>query len=247
MTVTRTPERRSYVEQVMGLPVSLLLRGPGARDTQEAAAAVYAELRQVDAVFSTYRDDSQVSRLQRDDLGLDDCDPDVREVADLCEQAREATDGAFDAVRPDGRWDPTGLVKGWAAERAARHLANAGSVDWCLNAGGDVVVGSRTGAPFGIGVQDPADPGAVVAVVPLLSGGMATSGTSARGRHLYDPRARQPVDPVASVTVIGPALLWADVWATACFVRGDLAMLPSGHEGLVVRHDGGRLASAGWR
>ena len=228
------------------MPVSLLLRGPRARDTEAAAAAVHAELRQVDAVFSTYRADSAVSRLRRGELRLVDCPPEVRTVADLCEQAREVTAGVFDAVTPQGRWDPSGLVKGWAAERASRHLAAVAGVDWCLNAGGDVVVGSCSGDPFCIGVQDPTDPGSVVAVLPLRAGAVATSGTSARGLHLYDPRDGSSVDSVASVTVTGPSLLWADVWATACFVTADLTALPPGYAGMVLGHDGHRRTTPGW-
>ena len=246
--------KRSWVEQVMGMPVSVLLRGPGAQDggaqdgaAQDAVAALYDELREVDATFSTWRTDSAVNRLRQGEVDLDDCPPEVREVATLCEQARERTGGAFDARSPDGTWDPSGLVKGWAAERAARHLAALTGLDWCLNAGGDVVLDCPSGEGLGVGVQDPADPGAVVAVLSRRTGAVATSGTSARGQHLWDPRTGQPADAVVSVTVVGPSLLWADVWATACCVRGDLDLLPDGVEGLLLAADSSRTSSPGWQ
>lgn len=230
----------------MGLPVSLLARGEGARDGDAAAAAVHAELREVDARFSPYREDSEVSRVARGELRLEDAHPDVQDVARRCAAARERTGGAFDAQRPDGRWDPSGLVKGWAVERAARHLVGTGP-DWCLNAGGDVVVVAPSGLPFQVGVQDPRDGSRLVAVLPLASGGVATSGTAARGDHLYDPRGGV-VDGLLSVTVTGPSLETADVLATAAFVDGSLDLLEDadGYSGLLVAADGTSRSGRGW-
>jgi thiamine biosynthesis lipoprotein len=230
----------------MGMPISVLARGADARSpaAADAVAAVYSELREVDATFSTYRADSAVSRLNRGGLALADADPDVREVADRCAAARTRTGGLFDADRPDGTWDPSGLVKGWATERAARLLAAVG-VDWCLNAGGDVVVLCPSGEEFGIGIQDPADPTRVGAVVRRSSGGVATSGSAARGAHIYDPRTGRVVTGgAASVTVAGPSLETADVLATAAFVAGpdwaDVLAREPGYCALAM-FDGGRV------
>jgi thiamine biosynthesis lipoprotein len=245
-----TDDRRSWVEQVMGMPVSLLARGPGAGSAEADAVAqrVYAELREVDARFSTYQEGSEVSRVGRGELALADSHPDVREVARRCDAAKERTGGLFDAHRPDGGWDPSGLVKGWAVERAARHLTG-GALDWCLNAGGDVVAVCPSGEPFAVGVQDPHDDSRLVAVVPLATGGVATSGTAARGAHLYDPRGGD-VDGLASVTVTGPSLETADVLATAAFVAGsgalDLVAAEPGYSALVVTREGTRRSGRGW-
>lgn len=213
--------RRSWVEQVMGLPVSVLLRGPSAREPRHEPAVhrVYDELRAVEAVFSTWLPDSEVSRLNAGQLDLACCSSEVREVAELCEQARVDTRGCFDARRPDGSWDPSGLVKGWAVERACRHLAGL-PLDWCVNAGGDVLVASRTGEPFGVGIADPRDPTGVLAVVPVANGAVATSGTAARGAHLWDPRTGLPAAELLSVTVLGRSLVEVDALATAAFVGG---------------------------
>jgi thiamine biosynthesis lipoprotein len=88
----------------------------------------------------------------------------------------------------------------------------------------------------------------VLAVVPVVSGGVATSGTAHRGRHLVDPATgRACGDELLSVTVVGPSLIWADVLATAAFVRGraGLELIESvvGYEGLVVDRDGYRTTS----
>lgn len=234
----------------MGLPVSLLVRGP-APDSDRVATAVaqvYAELRDVDAVFSLYRSDSTLSRLARGEPVVRT--PEIIEVEQRCEQARVATGGAFDPRRPDGAWDPSGLVKGWAAERASRHLAALEDHDWCLNAGGDVQVGSPSGEPFMVGIEDPTDRTRVLAVVERRSGAVATSGTAARGAHLYDPATGGPAQELASVTVVGPSLAAADVLATAAYVRGPagLALVEAveDYEALLVGLDGAQCSTTGW-
>lgn len=236
----------------MGLPISVLARGDLAYSPGAIAAvrAVFAELVEVDAVFSPYRQDSVVSQLVRGELALSDCPEQVQDVAARCLVARDFTSGLFDATRPDGRWDPSGLVKGWAVERAARHLAAVEWVDWCLNAGGDVVVVCPNGVPFSVGIQDPHDPGRVAAVVACSRGGVATSGTAARGEHLYDPRSGAAATASASVTVVGPSLETADVLGTAAFSAGESALdvvdaIP-GYEALRIDLDGHHSSTAGW-
>lgn len=227
----------------MGMPISVLARGEGAGSAAAEAVVrtVLAELTEVDATFSVYREDSEVSRLARGEVELARCGPDVREVFARCTWARELTGGLFDAATPEGRWDPSGLVKGWAVERASRQLAGTPDVDWCLNAGGDVVVLSASGQPFVVGIQDPRDRRNVAATISRTTGAVATSGTAARGAHLYDPRTgTATATRWLSVTVMGPSLETADVLATAAFVAGDgwAETLPAGYEGLAISTDG---------
>ena len=129
----------------MGMPISLALRG---RHTDDAAAhrawdAVMGSLREADRVFSTYRADSYVSRLARGEIELADCPPEVAEVLALGERARVESGGAFDVRRPgaDGTevLDPSGVVKGWAVQRASAALLVLEATDFCLSAGGDMV------------------------------------------------------------------------------------------------------------
>jgi thiamine biosynthesis lipoprotein len=199
----------------------------------------------VDALFSPYREESAVSRIAAGELDLGDADPLVQQVATACEAAREATAGLFDATRPDGRWDPSGYVKGWAVERASRLLPDG--PDWCVNAGGDVVVRSPSGVPFRVGIEDPLDRGRVTAVVAVRAGGVATSGTAARGEHLYDPRTGTAAAALASLTVVAPTLEQADVLATAAFVDGGLRLVAeAGCQGLAVARDGTRTTTPGF-
>ncbi len=256
MTAVAAPgqERRAVVEHVMGLPVSVHLRGPGARsrDHLPAVARLFAALRDVDAVFSTYRADSDVSRLDRGEIGVDDTDPRVREVLRRCEGWRLETGGSFD-VGASGSLDPSGLVKGWAVEGACRGLDAdlGGALDWCVNAGGDVLVSARPGRPaWRVGVEDPADRRGLLDVVELAAGAVATSGTAARGEHVLDPRTGRPARGLAAVTVVAASLEVADVLATAAFARGrGAAAWLAGWAGVhwaVVTTGGAVTVDAGW-
>src|ERR1700752_3028888 len=102
-----SPARRVHVESVMGTVASLDIRA-GCTDRLDAAMR---SLHEADARFSTYRADSEISRLARGEL----CAPsaDVCAVLERCERLREETGGFFDA-RASGRLDPSALVKGWA-------------------------------------------------------------------------------------------------------------------------------------
>jgi len=218
----------------MGMPMSVHLRGTDLDrpDVDKAVAAAYGVLARMDEIFSTWSPTSQVSRLRRGDLALHDCDPLVAQAARIGEQAHELTRGAFTTALPDDhgtlRFDPTGLVKGWSVELAGAQLRGLPGVSWCLNAGGDVLAGRHehippTGAdavPWRIGIEDPHDRSRIARVVPISAGAVATSGTAARGAHLYDPVAGHHVGGAGSTSVVGPNLLWADIWATALFVGG---------------------------
>lgn len=238
------------VEQVMGMPVSLALRGAHASDdlADEAWAEVLRVLREVDRVFSTWREDSHISRLDRGEITLADCPAEVHEVLALGERARVESAGAFDVRRPgpDGRTvlDPSGVVKGWAVERAAGVLEVLPETDFCLSAGGDMVCRTRNpeSPPWRIGIEDPHDPSRLVATVPVRNGAVATSGLAHRGAHIVDARTGSTPTAVASVTVVASDLVWADIDATAAFAlgRGATGWLRgrAGRSGLVVWSDG---------
>ncbi|MFD5658503.1 FAD:protein FMN transferase [Streptomyces hirsutus] len=210
----------------MGTVFSFDVRGGQPAAVQAALEDAAAGLRRVDEVFSTYRDDSQISRLARGELTVAECDPEVAEVLELAAEAERVSDGWF-STRYRGRLDPTGIVKGWATERAARRLAEAGAVGVSLNGGGDVQLLGTPGAgrPWRVGVSDPLRPGGLAAVVSAAGAdelAVATSGTAERGDHIVDPRTgRSAVTDLVAVTVVAPRLTWADCWATAAFAMGS--------------------------
>jgi thiamine biosynthesis lipoprotein len=213
-------ERRVELE-IMGMPIVVDVRDelePGALDR------MFDVLRDADRIFSTYKDDSEISRLNRGELALADAHPDVREVLARCEELRLITDGFFDANLPDGGGvDPSGLVKGWAVDRAGDLLEAEGARNYSLNAGGDIRL---RGAPlpeprWRVGIQHPAVRDRIAAVVEGNDLAVATSGAYARGEHVVDPHTRRPPQGVLSVSIAGPELTTADAYATAAFAMGE--------------------------
>ncbi len=253
---------------IMGLPFSVHLRSrsrPLHRGTAESGAvdvlavdsaveAVWDSLRWADRVFSTYRPDSDVSRIRRGELSVRDADPAVAQVLDFAEIARRLTGGAFDVrhCRRDGRssLDPSGIVKGWSASRAAAPLGSL-DMDYYLNAGGDVLLRSAdANHRWRIGIEHPGDPQGLLAVVELATGAVATSGRTHRGKHIWNPATGRPAAGIAQATVVGPSLVWADILATAVIAGGlerlDIEQWPPGYDVMLVTDDGAVLASEGF-
>ena len=234
----------------MGMPVSVDVRDAGIGE--DVLDGVFAWLRHVDDTFSTYKEGSEISRLGRGELAEADCSVEVREILELCDWLRHATDGYFDARADHGCLDPSGVVKGWSVERASALLVAAGSANHCINAAGDVRVrgGPEPGLPWQIGVVHPLHPDALCTIVAVTDGAVATSGTAERGLHVFDPHTFLPADELASVTVVGPDLTFADAYATAALARGRaapawLAAL-AGHEAYVVDAGGHAWSTPGF-
>ncbi|MGW9024752.1 FAD:protein FMN transferase [Streptomyces sp. NPDC055722] len=223
---TGAPPALRHVEEVMGTVVSFDVRGGAPGAVRTALDQAVAGLHRVDEVFSTYREDSQVSRLARGELTVEECDPEVAEVLTLGAEAERVSDGWF-STRFQGEVDPTGIVKGWAVERAARQLAASGAGGVSVNGGGDVQMYGVPAPhrPWRVGIADPLRPGGLAAVVSAAVDrelAVATSGTAERGAHIVDPRTgRSAVTDLVAVTVVGPRLTWADCWATAAFAMGS--------------------------
>jgi thiamine biosynthesis lipoprotein len=195
------------------------------RDTdlpESAMDAVFAWFHDVDATFSTFRIDSEISRLARGELREHQCSPDMREVLALCEEVRRRSDGSFD-IRRGGGIDPLGLVKGWSVERASAMFEAAGARNFFINAGGDVVVRGRPepGRTWRLGIRHPEQADRVAAVLAIRDVAVATSGTYERGDHIVDPRTASPPSGLLSMTVVGPSLTYADAYSTAAFVMGE--------------------------
>jgi thiamine biosynthesis lipoprotein len=206
----------------MGMPIVLDLRDELDADAVES---MWDVLRHADAVFSTYKDDSEISRLNRGELALEDAHPDVREVLALCDQLCVITGGYFDAgAVMKGGIDPSGLVKGWSVDRAGEALDEAGAINYSLNAGGDIRLRGRPlpdEPRWRIGIQHPEVRDKLAAVVEGNDLAIATSGAYARGEHVIDPHTGSAPVGVLSVTIVGPDLVTADAYATAAFAMGE--------------------------
>jgi FAD:protein FMN transferase len=250
------------VAPTMGTVASIVVHDDAPVDVVDAAIdEVLAELERSEAIFSTYRADSVITAINRGERHLLDGPAEVVDVLDACTWLEQTTGGAFRARRPEPPYpfDPAGFVKGWATERAAGTLDAAGLEHWCVSVGGDLQVrgqaggervhGRSGGRPWRIAVADPLHPGHVVASFDLHDGAVATSGTAERGRHLWDGRTGRAADALASVTVLGPHLTWADALATAAFALGrdglDWIEGLGGYEAIAVDHGGMVRATAG--
>jgi thiamine biosynthesis lipoprotein len=236
--------------EIMGMPIVL-----DERDGLDDATieAMWDVLREADARFSTYKDDSEISRIRRGELAVEDAHPDVREVLGRCEELRVITNGYFDSWRvSDQGVDPSGLVKGWAVDRAGELLEAAGARNYTLNAGGDVRVrgDALPDRKWRIGIQHPLELDGIAAVVESTDLGIATSGSYRRGEHVVDPHSGGPPSGVLSVTITGPELATADAYATAAFAMGtagpEWTTSLGLYEAMTVMEDGRVLLTNGF-
>ncbi len=213
---------RLRVEQIMGTAIGIDLRD--AAVPESAVEEAFDSLRRADAQFSTYRPESEVSRLGRGELSLAECSLELRRVLALAEQLRDESGGHFDVRghRADGGLDPSGVVKGWAVEEAAWTLDAAGARNFAINAGGDILVRGEPepGLAWRIGIRHPIQANAIARVLELRDGAVATSGAYERGEHITNPLTAAPPQDWLCITVVGPSLTLADAYATAAFAMG---------------------------
>ncbi len=234
----------------MGMPVEVVVAGGDARAALEDAFAYFAA---VDARFSTYKDDSEISRINRKLLAPEAASGEMREVFALAERTKAETGGYFDIRRPDGTLDPSGIVKGWAVKNASARVRARGHEDFFINAGGDIAMSgaNAAGAPWSVGIKNPFRPDEIVKVIYPRGKGVATSGSYIRGAHIYNPHnPAEELADVVSITVIGPDVLEADRYATAAFAMGEkgiafIEALP-GFEGYAIGARGTATLTSGF-
>lgn len=183
---------------------------------------IYDYFTYVDEKFSTYKETSEISQINKGELREEQYSADMKTVLALCEQTKKETNGYFDICH-SGKLDPTGLVKGWAIQQAASFLRKRGIKDFYVDAGGDVQVTGKNnqGKPWVVGIRNPFNSQEIVKVISLNGGGVATSGTAMRGQHIYNPyNPKTEITDIVSLSVIGPNAYEADRFATAAFAMG---------------------------
>ncbi len=192
-------------------------------------------LHEADRTFSLYKPESPLSRLARGEAAVKDLPPVVSEIWDSCEAWESITDGWFSAFTPEHTFDPSGIVKTWAARAAANYLVENGLNDITVNAGGDVWISDdATGVDdWRVGLHKPvsigsAEAGAltVIDLKDTVFRAVATSGSAERGLHIWNPKApeRAAADELVQVSIVARDLVTADVWATAAFAMGSRAI-----------------------
>jgi thiamine biosynthesis lipoprotein len=203
---------------VMGMPVTVVIEDASADEAAFKKIRDYFQY--VDGKYSPYKPASEVSKINGG-LLRSKWSREMKTVMKLCEQTKEQTNGYFDPFHK-GKFDPSGLVKGWAIDNAAQLLKKLDFQNFYIDAGGDVQVSGKNadGQPWSVGIRNPFKPSEIVKVVHVTNQGVATSGTYIRGQHIYNPSDDREIKDVASLTVIGPTIYDADRFATAVFAMG---------------------------
>jgi FAD:protein FMN transferase len=123
-----------------------------------------------------------------------------------------------------------GIGKGYAVDRAAAILRQAGLTDFMIQAGGDLYAGGRRGdRPWRLGIRDPR--GAADKSFAMLDISDATFSTSGdyerfflrdgrRYHHILDPDLGEPARASRSVTVVSERAILADAVAKGIFILG---------------------------
>jgi thiamine biosynthesis lipoprotein len=233
----------------MGMPARVELLG--AHD-QKPIDAIFNLWSAIDDRFSTYKGSSEISRINRKEVGKTQYSDEMREILSLADKTSAETQGYFNIERPDGLIDPSGLVKGWAIQKGAELAEKLGFNSYYLEIGGDIQTSGhdKNGQEWTIGIRNPFNHGEVIKVLYPHGAGVATSGTAARGRHIYNPHdPKSPLTDIASITVIGPNIYEADRFATAAFAMGKGGVLfinsLAGFEAYAVDRDGIATMTAG--
>jgi thiamine biosynthesis lipoprotein len=204
------------VATIMGIPISIDIPAGGDMIFIESFA-IFSE---IDNRFSTYKHNSEVSNFNKGVVSLEKCSDSFKKVYETCEQFKKETNGYFDAFY-NKKYDPSGYVKGYALEQAANYLKQKGYNEFLINAGGDIVAYSNSGKSWKIGITNPNDTKKILAQLEVDSIAIATSGTYERGDHIIDPITDKKPVFFKSVTIFGPSIVIADVYATVIFAMGE--------------------------
>lgn len=208
------------VQVIMGMPITLEIVDPNVK--KKDLDKVFDYFRKVDEQFSTYKRNSEISKINQGIISKDNVSPLMQEVLNKCEETKKLTDGYFD-IEKDGKLDPSGLVKGWAIYNASKLLLNDGFQNFYVDAGGDIQISGNNseGKKWTIGIRNPFNRYENVKILCATNCGVATSGTAIRGQHIYNPKQKDvPITEIVSLTVIGKNIYEADRFATAAFAMG---------------------------
>lgn len=227
---------------IMGMPVKIEIRDSDVRigDIEK----VFDYFRYVDEKYSPFKEESEVGKLNRGEEVGTEMKEILREAAEL----KEETNGYFDIKRPDGKINPSGIVKGWAVKNAAAILRKMGYKKFYVDAGGDAEIAGKN---WRWGIRNPFNVKQIVKVLSLSNCGIATSGTYERGQHIYNPVAKKTeITDIVSLTVIGSDVFEADKFATPAFAMGKTGIgfieSLSGFEGYMIDSTGMATQTSGF-
>lgn len=232
-------------EIIMGMPVVVMC------DDAADIDGIFDFFRAIDKRYSPYIAASDVGKINRGELQPKHYSQELREILQIADKTKQESSGYFEVWR-NRKFDPSGIVKGWAIQRAAE-LLDTSSRNFYIEAGGDIQVrgNSPSDKPWRIGIRNPFNRDEIIATVSMSDGGVATSGTAIRGQHIYNPFQDGPIKDILSISVAGPKVVDADRYATAAFAMGRsginfIATIPS-YEGYMVDTSGTVTMTDGWR
>lgn len=234
---------------MMGMPITIEIVDCAA--TKVSIEEVFSYFEYIDNKFSTYKKDSEISLINEGNLRIEDSSDDMKTVFALSEKTKMETNEYFD-INHNNRYDPSGLVKGWAILNAANIIKRKGFDNYYVEAGGDIQAhGKNTkGQDWRVGIRNPFNLQQIVKVVSIRNCGIATSGTYLRGQHIYNPKLNNDITEIVSLTVIGPNIYEADRFATAAFAMGKNGIIfienIDGLEGYVIDKNGTATFTTGF-
>ena len=229
----------------MGMPITIeIYKSANNKSTNKDIEEAFDYFREVDEKYSSFKETSEVGKYNRGE----EVSAEMKELLKLAAKTKLETKGYFDIRKPNGKIDPSGIVKGWAICNAVDILRKKGYKKFFVDAGGDAEI---VGKNWKWGIRNPFNKKEIVKVLKLSDCGIATSGTYERGQHIYDPVGEKAeITDIVSLTVIGPNVYEADRLATSAFAMGragiEFIEKLKGLEGYMIDKDGVATYTSGF-
>ncbi len=242
---------KKQTRDLMGMTITVEIADDYAKESE--IDMVFSYFDSVEKRFSVFKGDSEITLINKGEISQNQYSEDMKTVFALAEKTKKETEGYFDILTPGGKYNPSGLVKGWAIYNASRMLLEKGFKNFYVEAGGDIQAHGLNGqgTKWSVGIQNPFDPSQIIKVIRLKDMGIATSGTYRRGQHIYDPHvAGALLTEIVSISVIGPNVFEADRFATAAFAMGrqgiNFIENLKGFEGYMINKEGMAVQTSGF-
>lgn len=235
-------------KNIMGMLVTIQVEDRNV--TNEDIQEVFAYFHYLDKKFSTYKKNSEISKINKRELRISESSSEMKKILRLCQETKRQTQGYFD-IKINGILDPSGIVKGYAIYQGALIFKNKGFKNFYVEIAGDIQVfgKNQNQKKWRVGIQNPFNPKEIVKVLSVSGKGVATSGNYQRGKHILNPKTKKSADEIASITVIGSNIYEADRFATAAFAMGEKGIefieKLDGFESYMIKKDGSAILTSG--
>ena len=205
---------------IMGMPVIIEILDKNAKESD--IDEVFSYFVSIDEKFSPYKNDSEVSKINRKEIDERNYSKEMKYILKEAARTKKETNGYFE-INLNGKFDPSGIVKGYAIFEGSRKLKIKGFKNYYVEIAGDIQVsGTNTeDKPWKVGIRNPFNQEEIVKVVNISDNGIATSGNYIRGKHIFNPVSNKEADEIASISVIAKNVYDADRYATAAFAMGE--------------------------